>query len=94
MDVLSTTATVLASERNNMTNSSGIVTAATTNATAIEVVFEPLFMRIIRLAIYLIIFLIATFGNSLVIFVVYKTRELHTDCKTDPTSSRNSFEKS
>ncbi|XP_001631778.2 neuropeptide Y receptor type 2 isoform X2 [Nematostella vectensis] len=39
---------------------------------------EPLGMRIVRLAIYIIIFLIATIGNSLVIFVVYKTRELHT----------------
>ncbi|XP_031557227.1 neuropeptide FF receptor 2-like isoform X2 [Actinia tenebrosa] len=52
---------------------------AMVNATAAPpVVLEPLGMRVIRLAIYIIIFLIATIGNSLVIFVVYKTRELHT----------------
>lgn len=49
------------------------------NATAPPpAVLEPLGMRVIRLTIYIIIFLIATIGNSLVIFVVYKTRELHT----------------
>ena len=44
----------------------------------IDQVTEPLGLRIVRLALYVIIFVIATFGNSLVIFVVYKTRELHT----------------
>lgn len=39
---------------------------------------EPLGLRIFRLTVYVIIFLLATFGNALVIFVVYKTRELHT----------------
>jgi len=39
---------------------------------------EPLALRIFRLTLYVIIFLLATFGNALVIFVVYKTRELHT----------------
>lgn len=45
-----------------------------------EMVFivEPLALRIFRLTLYVIIFLLATFGNALVIFVVYKTRELHT----------------
>lgn len=39
---------------------------------------EPLGLRVFRLTVYVIIFLLATFGNALVIFVVYKTRELHT----------------
>lgn len=41
-------------------------------------VAEPLGLRIFRLTIYVVIFLLATVGNALVIFVVYKTRELHT----------------
>lgn len=41
-------------------------------------IVEPLALRIFRLTLYVIIFLLATFGNALVIFVVYKTRELHT----------------
>lgn len=43
-----------------------------------DYVVEPLGLRIFRLTVYVIIFLLATFGNALVIFVVYKTRELHT----------------
>ena len=39
---------------------------------------EPFFLRVFRLALYTMIFLIATIGNSLVIFVVYKTAELRT----------------
>ncbi|RMX54413.1 hypothetical protein pdam_00013897 [Pocillopora damicornis] len=43
-----------------------------------DYVVEPLGLRIFRLTVYVIIFLLATFGNALVIFVVYKTRALHT----------------
>ena len=43
-----------------------------------DFIAEPLGLRIVRLTVYVIIFLLATFGNALVIFVVYKTRELHT----------------
>ena len=39
---------------------------------------EPLGLRIFRLTLYAFIFLLATVGNALVIFVVYKSRELHT----------------
>ncbi|XP_068711779.1 neuropeptide Y receptor type 2-like isoform X2 [Montipora foliosa] len=39
---------------------------------------EPLGLRIFRLTLYVVIFLLATVGNALVIFVVYKSRELHT----------------
>lgn len=70
----------------NMTNFTELLMNVSTNNDsngAIQPAFgaqisEPLFMRVIRLTIYLIIFLIAVFGNTLVIFVVYKTRELHT----------------
>lgn len=46
--------------------------------TGMDFIMEPLGLRIFRLTVYVIIFLLATFGNALVIFVVYKTRELHT----------------
>lgn len=62
-------------------NDSGGNQAGTTPPAEVAVmnyVMEPLGLRIVRLALYVIIFVIATVGNSLVIFVVYKTRELHT----------------
>lgn len=57
---------------NNATNGTGVP------QTEMNFVVEPLGLRIFRLTVYVIIFLLATFGNALVIFVVYKTRELHT----------------
>ena len=48
-------------------------------------VAEPLGLRIFRLTIYVVIFLLATVGNALVIFVVYKTRELHTGKYLSPS---------
>ena len=50
----------------------------TEGPTELVFIVEPLALRIFRLTLYVIIFLLATFGNALVIFVVYKTRELHT----------------
>ena len=43
-----------------------------------DYIMEPLGLRIFRLTLYGFIFLLATFGNGLVVFVVYKTRRLHT----------------
>lgn len=62
------------SEESTQLNGTG--TAPT--ETPMDYVKEPLGLRIVRLTVYVIIFLLATFGNALVIFVVYKTRELHT----------------
>lgn len=52
-----------------------------TQAPQMDYIAEPLGLRIFRLTVYVIIFLLATVGNALVIFVVYKTRELHTGKK-------------
>lgn len=62
-----------------MNNSGGNLSDGTeASQTGMDYIAEPLGLRIFRLTIYVIIFLLATFGNALVIFVVYKTRELHT----------------
>lgn len=66
--------TLLESTMNTTMNTTGLPPAPM----FAPMIKEPLFMRVIRLATYIIIFLIAVFGNSLVIFVVYKTKELHT----------------
>lgn len=56
----------------NVTSAANETTAAGAEMT------EPFGLRVFRLALYTMIFLIATIGNSLVIFVVYKTQELRT----------------
>ena len=61
-----------------MNNSVGNLSSGTQQPPQMDFIAEPLGLRICRLTVYVIIFLLATVGNALVIFVVYKTRELHT----------------
>ena len=51
---------------------------ATTNIPGDQYVREPLASNVFRLIVYSIIFLLTITGNTAVLAVVYKIRELHT----------------
>lgn len=63
------------------TNSTTLVNHSTTVpviASGDEFIKEPLASNIFRLIVYTVIFLVTITGNTSVLAVVYKIRELHT----------------